>query len=161
MLTIRGATESDSDAIWQIFREVVREGNAFLSDETMSRRDALQLFVSDGVISYVATVGANVVGAYNVKRNHPGRGSHVANATYMVAAEYRGRGIGSKLAEHSLQVAKEQGYRAMQFNAVVSTNSAAVALWHSLGFETVGTIPQGFADPNHGLVDVFIMHKQL
>ena len=79
----------------------------------------------------------------------------------MVAAEYRGRGIGRMLAEHSLQVAKEQGYRAMQFNAVVSTNAAAVALWQRLGFQILGTVPQGFDDPSHGLVDLFIMHKQL
>jgi len=144
-----------------MFRDIVQEGNAFFSDETVSRNVALELFLSNDVVSYVAIEDDNVVGAYLIKPNYHCRGSHVANATYMVAKEHRRHGIGRMMAEHSLQAAKDMGYRAMQFNAVVSTNTASIALWKSIGFSIVGTVPDGFHDPNNGFVDLYVMHKLL
>ena len=96
-----------------------------------------------------------------IKPNYHGRGSHVANATYMVKSEWRGRGIGRKLGEHSLAAARELGYLAMQFNAVVSSNEVAVKLWQRLGFSIIGTVPKGFQEARMGLVDLYIMHRFL
>lgn len=161
MISVRQAHAGHAEAIWEIFQEVVREGTAFLSDDTVKREDVVDLWLSRAVGTYVACLNGEVGGAYMVKPNHPGRGAHVANATYMIKSAWRGQGIGRMLGEHSLKIAAELGFSAMQFNAVVSTNGTAVRLWESLGFVTIGTVPKGFQHPALGLVDVYIMHKFL
>ena len=161
MIDIRQMRTVDAEPVWQLFRTVVQEGNAFLSDESVSRDDVLKLWLGDNVKSYVAIDKSDVIGAYNLKANHHGCGNHVANSSYMVDSSYRGRGVGRLLAEHSLRTAKEMGYVAMQFNAVVSTNVAAIRLWKQIGFSIVGTIPNGFHDPTVGFVDMYVMHKVL
>jgi GNAT superfamily N-acetyltransferase len=102
-----------------------------------------------------------VLGTATMGPNRPGRGSHVATGTFMVAPAARGRGVGRALGEHLVRWAGEQGYRGIQFNAVVETNTAAVALWRSLGFEVVGTVPGAFHHPEHGYVGLHVMHRPL
>ena len=161
MIDIRKANHGDAEALWDIFREVVEPGTSFVADDSVSKDEVIDLWLSDGVMAYIACLHDEVVGAYMIKPNNPGRGSHIANATYMVKAARHGKGIGRKLGEHSLRTAKEMGFTAMQFNYVVSTNVAAVRLWESLGFSIIGQVPQGFQHPHSGLVDVYIMHRFL
>lgn len=161
MMKICQAGRDDAESIWAIFQEVVREGTAFVADDSVSRDEMFDLLFAKQTTAFVASQDDRIVGAYMVKPNHPGRGSHVANATYMVHPEARGRGLGRLLGEHSLEVARALGFQAMQFNFVVSTNTPAVNLWQSLGFTIIGTIPRGFQHPSLGLVDAFIMHRWL
>jgi GNAT superfamily N-acetyltransferase len=109
----------------------------------------------------VAVESDQVLGTAILGPNRPGRGSHVATASFMVGPAAQGRGVGRALGEHVLEMARDLGYRAMQFNAVVETNNAAVALWHSLGFSILTTVPEAFDHPRHGLVGLHIMHRAL
>lgn len=158
-IEIRKANIDDADAIWEIFSEVVNEGNALQSDENVSKEQALRMWMTDN--TYVACIDSEVVGAYNIFPIDSGRGSHVACAAYMVSRGYRGRGIGFALGEHSLEMAKKKGYIAMQFNCVVSTNRSAVELWKKLGFNIIGTVPKRFRHKDLGFVDAYIMHRFL
>ncbi len=162
MLTIRRAEESDFDAIWRIFRQVAEGGDTFTFDTGTTREQARAFWLeSVGAQTYVALLDGEVAGVYLVKPNQPGHGSHVANAAYMVRPDCRGRGVGRVMCEHSLKEAREMGFLAMQFNIVVSTNTAAVELWKRMGFAVVGTLPKAFRHVEHGLVDAFVMHRFL
>lgn len=156
-MVIRPATADDADAIWGLFQEVVRAGDVFAYDETTTREAVRQLWTP----AHVALLDGRVVGSYYVKPNQPGRGAHVCNAGYMVAAEVRGRGVGRAMGEHSIGEARRLGYRAMQYNFVVATNTGALALWQKLGFEVVGRLPQAFRHPDQGLVDALVLYRLL
>lgn len=161
MLTMRSAEESDFEAIWLIFRRVAEGGETFTFDEGTTREQARAFWMSGGARTYVALLEGEVVGAYLFKANQPGRGSHVANAAYVVKPECRGHGVGRAMCEHSLREARAAGFLAMQFNIVVSTNAAAVGLWKRMGFAVVGTLPRAFRHAELGLVDAFVMHRFL
>ena len=163
MFEIRRANESDFEAIWPIFREVVERGDTYAFDPETTRAEARSIWMSDGVMTYVACDDGDgeVVGTYILKPNQPGLGSHVANAAYMVRADAQGRGLGRAMCEHSLGEARKAGFLAMQFNMVVSTNEAAVGLWKKLGFSVVGTLPKAFRHRRLGLVDAYVMHRFL
>lgn len=154
---IRPATAEDDDVLWSLFQEVVRAGDVFAYDETTTREEVRTLWAP----AHVALLDGEVVGSYYVRPNQPGRGAHVCNAGYMVAASARGRGIGRALGEHSIVEARRLGYRAMQYNFVVATNLGALALWEKLGFEVVGRIPQAFRHPRQGLVDALVLYRLL
>ena len=161
-LQIRRAREEDREAIWQIFRAVVAGGDTYVFDPNISRRKALAYWLGPKTRCYVALSDQGIVGSYILKANQPGLGSHVANAGFMVSPSARGRGIGRAMAEHCLLEAHRLGFRAMQFNFVVSTNSRAIALWKSLGFKIVGTLPEAFQHQGLGKkVDAFVMHRFL
>jgi L-amino acid N-acyltransferase YncA len=160
-MTIRPATPSDCDAIWRIFRAVVASGTTYVFTPDTSRDEALSYFMGPGIATWVVEDGADVVGVYKLIPNRRGLGSHVANASYMVDPERAGRGAGKMMGLHSLREARRAGYKAMQFNFVVSTNTPAVTLWKRLGFEIVGTIPKAFQHRELGLVDAFVMHRFL
>jgi L-amino acid N-acyltransferase YncA len=160
-LRIRSAADSDRDAIWNIFHEVVAAGDTYAFDPNMSREDALAYWFGAGTHTYVAENDGRVVGTYILRTNHLGPGSHVANAAYMVAQDVRGLGVGRKMAEHSLSEARRLGFRAMQFNFVVSTNASAIHLWQQLGFKIVGTLTGAFRHPRAGYVDVYVMFRSL
>jgi L-amino acid N-acyltransferase YncA len=168
---IRAATEADRDVIWKIFHEVVAAGDTYAIDPEISRDDALTYWFATGTHTYVARQdrpafaglrrGKHLVGTYILKPNQAGAGSHVANAAFMVAPEAQGQGIGRAMAKHCLNEAHRLGFRAMQFNFVVSTNESAIHLWKELGFEIVGVLPKAFQHPRKGFVDVFIMYRSL
>ena len=161
MVEIRLATEADRDAIWEIFHDVIAPGDTYAFDPQMSRQDALTYWFRSDTHTYVAEQDRHVVGTYILRPNQSGGGSHVANAAFMVASNARGQGIGRAMGEHCLREARRLGFRAMQFNFVVSTNEGAIGLWKQLGFEIVGTLPGAFLDPGKGYVDVYIMFRSL
>ncbi len=158
---IRAASESDFEAIWPILREALRGGDTFLLDPDAGPEEARRIWIGPGARVYVAEVDGRVVGSYYLKPNQPGLGVHVANAGYVVARAESGRGIGAAMGEHSLREARALGFEAMQFNAVVSTNARALALWERLGLRIVGTIPGAFRHRALGPVDLHVMHRLL
>jgi L-amino acid N-acyltransferase YncA len=161
MVEIRKATAANRDAIWDIFREVVAARDTYAFDPGMSRQDALGYWFQTNTRTYVAESSGRIVGTYILRPNQSGGGSHVANAAFMVAPVARGRGIGRAMAEHCLTEGRRLGFRAMQFNFVVSTNDPALRLWQTLGFKIVGTLPGAFRHPEKGYVDVYVMFRSL
>ena len=161
MLDVRLATEADRDAIWNIFHAVVAPGDTYAFDPRISREDALAYWFREDTHTYVAEEDGHVVGTYILRANQPGSGSHVANAAFMVAPTAHGQGIGHAMGEHCLSEARRLGFRAMQFNFVVSANEGAIRLWKQLGFKIVGTLPGAFRHPEKGYVDVYIMFRSL
>ena len=157
---IRRATEADLEQMWAIFRAVVTPGDTLPFPEETDR-DTFRSQWLGGQMTFVAADDGRVVGMYQLGANHSGRGSHVANATYLVAPAEQGKGVGRALVEHSLAEAARGGYLAMQFNFVVSTNCVAVALYEKLGFSVVGTLPKAFRHKALGLVDAYVMYRFL
>jgi L-amino acid N-acyltransferase YncA len=162
-MKIRPATERDRDAIWGIFHEVTRAGETYPIDFDISRDDALAYWFQPGAHAYVMEQNRDdkIVGSYTLHRNQSGGGAHVANAAFVVASHTRGRGIGRVMGEHCLSEARRLGFRAMQFNFVISTNEPAVKLWQDLGMKIVGTLPGAFHHPEKGYVDVYVMYRSL
>lgn len=160
-MQIRRAAESDFSAIWPIFQAVVADGTTYVFAAETSYEDAFAFWFGPGVTSYVAEEDGKIVGMYKFVTNYRDRGSHVANAAFMVDPQSSGKGVGRAMGVHCLREAKRAGFRAMQFNLVVSTNEAAVALWKKLGFSIVGTLPKVFQHKNLGYVDAFVMHRFL
>jgi ribosomal protein S18 acetylase RimI-like enzyme len=158
---IRRAATSDHDAIWEILREVVAAGDTYPFDPQMSREDALSYWFQNGAHTYVAEQNDHVIGSYILRPNWAGPAGHIANAAFIVAADARGQGTGRAMGEHCLSEARRFGFRAMQFNFVVSTNVRAVKLWQELGMKIVGTLPGAFRDPEKGYVDVYVMFRTL
>jgi L-amino acid N-acyltransferase YncA len=158
---IREATSEDHKAVWKIFHEVVARGDTYTIDPKISRDGALKYWFADGNHVYVAEQDRQVLGTYILRANQNGGGAHVANAAFMVAADTRGRGVGRTMAKHCLNEARQLGFRAMQFNFVVSTNEDAIHLWKKLGFEIAGTLPGAFKHPDRGYVDAYVMFRAL
>jgi ribosomal protein S18 acetylase RimI-like enzyme len=162
MITIRSFKENDWPALWQIIEPVFRAGDTYAFPRDISEQEAYKVWVTVPKATYVALDEHNtILGTYYVKPNQPGQGDHICNCGYIVAENARGQGIASRMCEHSQQEAVAQGFRAMQYNLVVSTNLGAIRVWKSHGFDVIGTIPQAFRHPQHGYVDAFIMYKQL
>lgn len=155
---IRPATPADHDAVWAILEPVIRDGETYTLDRDMTREEALTYWFSPG---HIVLVTEDCLGTYYLRRNQGGGGSHVANCGYMTALTARGKGLARAMCAHSLVEARDRGFRAMQFNFVVSTNTRAVALWESFGFATVGRLPQAFAHPTAGDVDALLMFRHL
>lgn len=160
-MTIRPATSADAADIWRIFHAVVEPGDTYTFAADTAESEAIAYFLAPDVTAFVAESDGRVVGIYKLVPNHIGRGAHVSNASFMVDPSAHGKGIGRALGEHCLDEARRQGYDAMQFNFVVSTNAAAVALWKKLGFEIVGTLPKAFDHATLGRVDAYVMHRFL
>jgi ribosomal protein S18 acetylase RimI-like enzyme len=159
-LAIRPATDEDWPRMWPIWHEVVAAGDTFAYDPQTASADACGGWLAPPPEeSWLAQDGAEVVGIYHLGPNHGGPGAHIANASYMVGAAARGRGIGRALVEHSVRRAREAGYLGIKFNAVAATNVYAIKLYHDLGFTTIGTVPQGFRHPTEGLVDLHMMYR--
>ena len=157
---IRPAKNSDRDAIWEIFREVIVAGETYPIDSNIPREQALAYWFKHSAHVFVAEDENGVVGSYTLHQNQAAGGSHVANAGFIVGKGARGQGIGRTLGEHCLNEARRLGFRAMQFNFVVSTNESAVKLWQDLGMKIVGTLPGAFRHPARGYVDVYVMYQE-
>lgn len=164
-ITVRRAVADDWRAIWPIFRDVVSGGDTYMYAPDIAESDARAawLHVDDqhGRITFVALLGDEVVGTARLTPNQPGLGDHVANAGWMVAPTFAGRGIGRTFATAVIDEARRRGYRGMQFNAVVASNTPAIGLWESLGFEIVGTIPGAFRHTRHGDTPIHVMYRRL
>jgi L-amino acid N-acyltransferase YncA len=159
---IREYTDSDWPSVWPIFREVVSAGDTFAYDPAWTSEEAREVWVVPPPgRTVVVCVDPLVLGTAHMGPNRPGPGSHVATASFMVAAHARGRGLGLALGEYAVYWAREQGYAAMQFNAVVESNHVAVRLWQALGFRIIGTVPEAFEHPTLGRVGLHVMHRRL
>ncbi len=157
---IRRATPADFDPMWAIFQSVIATGDALpFSDGFKAETFRDHWFTTQA--AHVAVGDEGVVGMYKLGANYPDLGAHVCSATYVVSPAAQGRGIGRALVEHSLEQARSDGFLAMQFNFVVSTNIAAVALYRKLGFAIAGTLPRAFRHRELGLVDAYVMHRFL
>lgn len=158
---IRSATTSDAVVIAAIILPTIRGGATYALDASMSEADALSYWMAPEKETFVAAQDGAILGTYYVRPNQAGGGSHVCNCGYMTSAAATGRGIARLMCEHSLAHARSRGYRAMQFNFVVSTNERAVRLWQSLGFNVVGRLPLAFHHPTAGYVDALVMYQPL
>lgn len=161
LVEIRRARKIDHDGIWQIFRAVVARGDTYVFNPKISRAKALGYWLNSTTRCYVAVFDHELLGTYILRPNQPDLGSHVANAAFMVALAAQGCGVGRAMAEHCLREAERLGFRAMQFNYVVSTNNAALRLWKDLGFRIVGRLPGAFRHVRDGFVDVYVMYRRL
>ena len=161
MITIRKYREEDKEQIWQIIKHVISTGDTFNNAPDTPREKMLAIWCSAENHTYVAVSEDRVVGTFFIKENQSDLGSHVANAGYMVAPEARGKGVGRKMGEFSLEEAKRLGFRAMRFNSVVKSNGKAVKFWQSLGFEIVGEVPESFNHITNGLTNTYIMYRKL
>ena len=161
-MLIRRYTDSDWPAVWSIFQEVVGARDTYVYDPEWSSDEARNVWVevSPGQ-TVVACDDSQILGTAKMGPNRAGPGSHVATASFMVARNARGHGVGRALGEYALAWAREQGYVAMQFNAVVESNVAAVRLWQSLGFQIIGTVPEAFEHAQLGRVGLHVMYRRL
>ncbi len=162
-MLIRPITDADWAAFYPVFRDVVAAGETYAYPEGLGSDDARALWVESPPAATVVAVGddGSVLGSAKAGPNRPARGSHVATASFMVDEGARGQGVGRALGTWVLSWAREQEFAAMQFNAVVETNTAAVRLWRDLGFEVVGTVPEAFESATHGRVGLHVMHRHL
>ena len=160
-MQIRQAQASDGPAILEIILPVIREGATYSLDPDMSAADALAYWMSSDKETFVAEADIVIVGTYFIRPNQAGGGRHVCNCGYITRTDAAGRGVARSMCQHSLAYARERGYRAMQFNFVVSTNERAVRLRQSLGFAIVGRLPGAFRHPAHGYVDALVMYQSL
>jgi ribosomal protein S18 acetylase RimI-like enzyme len=158
---LREATAADSDGIWGILAPVFAAGETYAVARGISRDAALAYWLAPEKTTFVAALDGRVAGTYYLRANQAGPGAHVANCGYITAAWAQGRGLARAMCAHSLDVAREKNFRAMQFNLVVSTNTRAVALWRDMGFIIIGTIPGAFAHPALGDVDAHVMWRRL
>lgn len=160
-MLIRSATAHDHDAIWAIMEPVLRAGETYSLPDGWEREAALGYWFAPPHQVFVAEDDGQILGHYYMSPNRQGRGAHVANCGYMTSPDATGRGVATAMCRHSLETARGQGFRAMQFNAVVSTNSRAVALWERMGFAVVGRLPGAFDHPTEGYVDLLVMYRTL
>jgi ribosomal protein S18 acetylase RimI-like enzyme len=161
-LTIRPATDTDDDAIWAILEPTFRAGETYPIPRDIHRADALAYWQTAGHTVFVAQENndaGQVVGTYYLRANNRGGGAHVANCGYIVAAAAMGRGVARAMCEHSLGQARQRGFRAMQFNFVITSNERAVRLWQDCGFTVAGRLSAAFAHPRLGLVDALVMMR--
>jgi L-amino acid N-acyltransferase YncA len=161
MIQIRKAEARDAPAILEIILPIIREGATYAIDSDISEADALTYWMGPDKETFVAEEDGVVLGTYFMRPNQAGGGRHVCNCGYMTRTSASGRGVARSMCKHSLAHASTCGYRAMQFNFVVSTNERAVRLWESFGFETVGRLPGAFQHPALGFVDALVMHRWL
>ena len=160
-MTIRLGTDDDKDPIWAILEPMIRRGETYPLPRDMNKSQALEFWFAPGNETFIWQDGGAILGTYFLRVNQRGGGAHVANCGYVTAAGAEGRGIARAMCLHSLQRARERGFRGMQFNFVVSSNERAVRLWQSMGFEVVGRLPGAFQHPERGFVDALVMYQEL
>ncbi len=160
-MNLRPAIRADEDAIWDIFHAVISSGDTYVFDPQMPREMAMAYWFCLDIHTYVAQHEGRIIGTYILKPNQPALGSHIANAAFMVSPTARGLGAGRRMGEHCLKEARRLGFRAMQFNFVVSTNVPALRLWQQLDFRIVGTLPGAFRHARLGYVDAYVMFREL
>lgn len=161
-IEIRPALEADFEAMWSIFQELIASGDTYYFAADTSREDCHAYWFGPVIQTFVAILnGERLVAMYRLLPNQRDRGAHVANASFMVSPAAQGIGIGKLMGRDCLERARQEGYRAMQFNYVVSSNVSAVLLWKKLGFSIVGTLPRAYRHQQLGFVDVYVMYQLL
>jgi ribosomal protein S18 acetylase RimI-like enzyme len=160
-ISIRQAVPRDAGHIWAILEPVFRAGDTYAMPRDISRKDGLAYWVGAPHVAYVAELDGATVGTYYLGPNQQGGGAHVCNCGFATDPGARGRGVARHMLEHALRAARAAGFRAMQFNFVVATNSRAIRTWKQYGFAEVGRIPDAFLHPDDGYVDALVMYKRL
>lgn len=160
-MILRDATPDDWPAIWPFLHTIVAAGETYTLPRDLGEEQARAMWMGAARTVVATDDDGTVLGSAKFGPNHLGPGSHIANASFMVDPAAAGRGVGRALGEHVLEQAKADGYRSMQFNAVVATNTRAVALWTSLGFSVIATLPEGYRHATLGFVDLHIMFRTL
>jgi ribosomal protein S18 acetylase RimI-like enzyme len=160
-MTIRPFRSEDRAGVWSILEPMIRAGETMALPQEMSEWEAIAFWTGPDRETFVVEEEGQLVGTYYLKANQLGGGAHVANCGYVTALSATGRGVARTMCAHSLARAKDQGFRAMQFNFVVSTNTRAVRLWESFGFEIVARLPDVFLSPQAGYVDALVMFRTL
>jgi ribosomal protein S18 acetylase RimI-like enzyme len=153
--------QTDADSIWAILEPTIRAGETYTLPRDLTRKEVLEYWFTPKHEVFVADENAQIAGTYFLQANQQGGGSHVANCGYITAPWATGRGVARAMCAHSLDRARERGFTAMQFNFVVTTNTRAIALWQSFGFEIVGRLPGAFQHPAEGFVDALVMYRSL
>jgi L-amino acid N-acyltransferase YncA len=161
LLTIRPAQPEDAEAIWSIIGPTIAAGETYALDRDMGRDAALAYWLGDDRETFVAEYDGAILGTYYLRANQAGGGRNVCNSGYMTAAHATGKGVARQMCTHSLDHARVRGFRAMQFNFVVSTNERAVALWQGMGFDIMGRMPAAFDHPTKGPVDALLLYQTL
>ncbi|WP_424975842.1 N-acetyltransferase family protein [Dinoroseobacter sp. S124A] len=160
-VTLRRAEPADWSAIWEMLRPVFRAGATYAIDPEISEADARAYWMAPERQTFVAEGAEEHLGTYYLVANFGGPADHICNCGYVTAPAAQGRGVARAMLAHSLEAARHAGFRAMQYNCVVATNTRAVGLWQAHGFEIVGTLPEAFRHPAEGLVDAYVMMKRL
>lgn len=160
-MIIREAKLDDWPKIWPMFEAIVKASETYAFDRDTDFQQGQRLWMEIPRKTFIVEDQDTLLGSYYIKTNQGGGGAHVCNCGYMVDTAARGKGVATKMCEHSQQTAKDLGYLAMQFNFVASSNHSAVALWSKLGFDTVGRLPGAFNHPKLGFIDALVMYKQL
>ena len=160
-MIVRPALPDDTGAIWSILEPTIRAGETYPLPRDMGEQDALAYWFAPGHSVFVAVDEGRIVGTYYLRANTTGAGAHVANCGYMTAPDFFGKGVARAMCAHSLDEARRRGFRAMQFNLVISTNERAVRLWQAMGFAMVGRLPGAFRHPVHGYVDALVLFQTL
>lgn len=161
LATIRKAKKQDRAAVWAILKPIFRAGETYAVDPDISEANAVAYWCGGNHTAFVAEQAGRVLGTYYICPNQGGNGGHICNCGFATSVDAQGLGIARAMLEHSLKVALEMGFRAMQFNFVLSSNTRAVAIWKKYGFQVVGQIPEAFHHPKDGFVDALVMHKKL
>ena len=159
--TVRLYESADEEAVWEIIRQVLAGGEAYVFYPDSSRDKMLSYWLAKDKKVFVVLSGETIVGTFTIKPNMPDRASHIANASYMTHPAHEGKGIGLFMANYSLEEAKRLGYTAMQFNIVIKSNERAVRLWKKVGFEIIGEIPDAFNHPRLGMTNAYVMYRKL
>lgn len=160
-IKIRSAIRSDESGIWEIIEPVIKSGDTYMYAPDSSREKMMSIWFDPEKFTYVAEMEDKILGTFFLKANQPDLGSHVVNAGYMVHPDFRGRGIAEQMCRFSLTEAQRLGFKAMQFNCVISTNEVAVRLWQKCGFSIIGTLPKAYQHQKLGLVDAHVMYQWL
>lgn len=160
-MLIRDARQEDGPAIAAIIMPTIAEGATYTLDRDLSEAAALSYWLGADKETFVLEDSGDVIGTFYIRANQAGGGRHVCNCGYMTRGDAGGRGAGRFMCEQSMIIARARGFRAMQFNFVVSTNEGAVRLWQRLGFAVVGRLPGAFDHPRHGFVDALVMFRDL
>lgn len=161
-IAIREAREADWEAIWPFFSEIVREQETYSYDPAWTAGEAQRVWLPGTPMrTVVLEERGQILGSAVMGPNRPGPGSHVGTGAFMVSPSARGRRVGRRLGEHVIQWHRSNGFLGIQFNAVVQSNTAAVRLWQSLGFQIIGTVPGAFQSPTHGYVGLHVMFLDL
>ncbi|MCH6232403.1 GNAT family N-acetyltransferase [Cognataquiflexum rubidum] len=161
ILKFRLAKPTDLNALWEIIRPIIRKGGTYVFSLDSSEKEMMAFWMGKDKSTFVAEMDGKIVGTFYLKPNQPGLGNHVCNAGFMVDEKESGKSIGRQMGLFALAEAKKEGFLAMQFNFVVSTNQAAVKLWQSLGFDIIGEIPEAYRHPEKELVGAYVMYRRL
>ncbi|OYX19930.1 MAG: GNAT family N-acetyltransferase [Algoriphagus sp. 32-45-6] len=160
-IEIRRASLVERDSLWQIIEPVIRKGGSYVFAQDSSKEKIMDYWMGEDKWTFVAESSGEVVGTFYLKANQPDLGDHICNAGFIVSPQATGRGVGRFMGKMALEEACRLGFLAMQFNFVIKSNTSAVKLWQSLGFQIIGEIPDAYRHPNLGWVSALVMYQKL